>query len=593
MAYVKIPQVGAIGVIKDLSTHELPNNAWTDAKNVRFLDGMAYQFYGHGQVYGTPSNIPQHVFALTISGARYWIYLTAANSYAVTNTGGSTVTTNITHATPRTGVVNQWTSTLLSGIPIVNVGDTTHVPMSWDLNTANDFIDLANWQPNSFCKSMRSYKNFLVALNVSRQPIKAITSITRVGTTATLTTTSAHGLSTGNSVYITQASPSQYNGQYTITVTGGSTFTYTMASDPGASATGGVLYAGTVQNFPTMIRTSHPADPGSVPVSWDPNDETKDAAELDLSEGYGEIIDGLQLRDSFMIYRTHSVVKMDYSGGRFVFSLSKVLGTSGAMNRNCIVEVDGFHVVLTDSDVIVHDGQSSTSVLDKQTRRDLFVNIDADNTGKCFVFKNPYFNEVFICYPTVGSTVCTKAVVWNYKDKTVSFRDMPNVNHANYGAVDNSLVSTFDSDSAPFDSDLTLFDSGDFVPSTARVLMASSDNKLFMLDASSSFDGAIPSAYIERRGLSFGEPDKIKLIRGIRPRIVGNTGYTVLIQVGGSNDPYADPTYSTTMAHTIGTTVANDCFVAWRYPAVRISTGTAYQWRLDSYDIDVELAGSW
>jgi hypothetical protein len=65
----------------------------------------------------------------------------------------------------------------------------------------------------------------------------AISSITRAGTTATLTTGSNHGLSTGNTVSIWGATPSQYNGTYVITVTGVTTWTYTMASDPGASAT--------------------------------------------------------------------------------------------------------------------------------------------------------------------------------------------------------------------------------------------------------------------------------------------------------------------------------------------------------------------
>lgn len=63
-----------------------------------------------------------------------------------------------------------------------------------------------------------------------------IASITRVGTTATLTTASAHGRTTGDSVTVYLALPSQYNGTYVITVTGATTFTYTMASDPGASA---------------------------------------------------------------------------------------------------------------------------------------------------------------------------------------------------------------------------------------------------------------------------------------------------------------------------------------------------------------------
>lgn len=595
MPFVRVDNVGAIGVNKDLSAHEMPNNAWTDAQNIRFLDGFAYQFYGHGQVYGTPSAIPQHVLSANISGGRYWIYMTASNAYAVTNSGGSTVTTDITHASPRTGVVNQWTSTMLSGIPIVNVGDTSKPPMTWDLNLANNFVDLANWPDQTYCKSIRAYKQFLVALNITRQPEQTISTITRVGTTATLTTASAHGLTTGNSITVTQATPSQYNGTYTITVTGATTFTYTMASDPGASATvtDAHLFAGTPVNFPFMVKWSQPADPGSVPSSWDHTDPTKDAGEFDLAEGHDHIIDGMQLRDSFMIYKENSIWRMDFTGGQYVHRFTKVLGTSGALNRNCIVEADGFHVVLTGSDVIAHDGQSPTSILDKQTRRYLFANIDVDHSDKCFLFKNPFFNEVFICYPEVGNSVCTRAMVWNWRDRTVSFRELPNLNHANMGMVDNSLNSTFDSDPAPFDSDLTLFDGGDFTPSTVRVLMASNDNKLFMLDASSSFDGQLPEAYLERRGLSFGAPDKRKLCRGIRPRIVGSTGYTVQFQIGASDDPYAEPTYGEVMTHTIGTTVANDCFVDGRYLAVKMITGTGYQFRLDSYDLDIEITGSW
>jgi hypothetical protein len=64
-----------------------------------------------------------------------------------------------------------------------------------------------------------------------------ISSITRVGTLATLTTASPHGLITGNQVTITGASPAAYNGTYIITVTGVSTFTYVMASTPASSAT--------------------------------------------------------------------------------------------------------------------------------------------------------------------------------------------------------------------------------------------------------------------------------------------------------------------------------------------------------------------
>lgn len=518
MPLVRVPQAGAIGVNRDLSAHELPVQAWTDARNIRFLDGMVYQFYGHGEVYNSPAFAPQHVMPCNVAGERYWVYATESKVFCVTIDGsGVAVHTDLTHATPRTGVVNQWTGTLLSGIPILNVGDTSKVPMSWDLNTANNFIDLPNWPANTYCKSLRAFKNYLVALNVTKA---------------------------GNS-------------------------------------------------YPFMVKWSHPSDPGSVPLSWDETDPTKDAGEADLAEGYDPIVDGLQLRDSFIIYKEASVWRMDFVGGQYVFRFTKVLGTSGAMNRNCIVEMDGWHVVLTGSDVMVHDGQTATSVLDKATRRYLFQNIDVDAADKCFVFKHPFFNEVFICYPSIGSDSCDRAMVWNFKDKTVSFRDIPNLNHAAFGPVDNGLTGNWAQDSAPWDSDLTLWDGPDFVPSTARTIMASANTKLYMLDSSASFDGVIPAAYLERRGLSFGEPETIKLIRGIRPRIIGSTGQTVLVKIGSSDDPFLDPVYGPTMTHVIGSTIANDCLVSGRYISIRFETGTAYQWRLDSFDLDVVSAGSW
>ena len=62
------------------------------------------------------------------------------------------------------------------------------------------------------------------------------TSITRSGTTATATFT-AHGLVNGAQVVVTGAFPTLYNGTYTISGVAANTFNYTMASDPGGSAT--------------------------------------------------------------------------------------------------------------------------------------------------------------------------------------------------------------------------------------------------------------------------------------------------------------------------------------------------------------------
>jgi len=70
-------------------------------------------------------------------------------------------------------------------------------------------------------------------------------SITRVGTKATVTlSTAASDIYDGMTVTVSGATPSQYNGTYTITLISGTQFSYTMASDPGASASpvGSVAY---------------------------------------------------------------------------------------------------------------------------------------------------------------------------------------------------------------------------------------------------------------------------------------------------------------------------------------------------------------
>jgi hypothetical protein len=80
--------------------------------------------------------------------------------------------------------------------------------------------------------------NWIVVASTSTA--QTISSITRGGTgnlTATVTTASSHNLATGNQVTVSGAIASNYNGTYIITVTGPSTFTYTMATAPAANAT--------------------------------------------------------------------------------------------------------------------------------------------------------------------------------------------------------------------------------------------------------------------------------------------------------------------------------------------------------------------
>lgn len=516
MPIINIGRPGEIGVIKDITGHELPLNAWTDCSDITFLDGHAAQSDGYGEIFASPSFTPQYVFPIQITGISYWIYLSAAKAYIVTTAGGVTTYTDLTHATPLTGLINEWTSTLLSGIPVINAGNDSDYPAAWDLNLANNFVDLSNWQANTYCKSMRSFKNILIALN--------------------------------------------------LTISG--------------------------TNYPYMVKWSHPADPGSLPSSWDETDATKDAGQFDLAEGYDYVVDGLQLRDSFVVYKQYSTWAMYYTGGNEIFTVRKIFG-HGILNRNCVVEHDGQHIVITPADVIIHDGNTSQTILDKHTRRYLFDDIEPDYRSRVFLFKNPALNQIFVCYPKLGSSNCDKALVWNYVDNTSSFRTLPEINHGNYGPVNESVLGElWSQDSNPWSSDLTSWSTGVSTAANNSVVMASNQTKLFLLDSTSTYDGAAAASYLERRGLSFDAPQNIKYLRRIRPRIKGTDGQTVIVKAGQCDDPYNDPTYES-QTFTIGTSITCDFLVCGRYIAVRFESGTAASFQLNSYDVEVEEAGKW
>src|SRR6478736_2815637 len=131
MAKVPFNAPGAIGVISDISPTELPAGAWSSARNIRFQDGAALQFLGHGQVYLSPPSAPQYLLQANVANQRYWLYATADKQFAVSNASGSSVHTDITHATARVGTVNAWSGFVFGGVPILNAGDGK-APMYWD-----------------------------------------------------------------------------------------------------------------------------------------------------------------------------------------------------------------------------------------------------------------------------------------------------------------------------------------------------------------------------------------------------------------------------------------------------------------------------
>ena len=92
--------------------------------------------------------------------------------------------------------------------------------------------------------------------------IKSISSLTSATTTATAVTASPHGFSSGQTVNIEGASPSAYNGQYVVSVSNPTTFTYTFSGGT-SPATGSPIASVSIKgNQVTNCRIGDMADIG-------------------------------------------------------------------------------------------------------------------------------------------------------------------------------------------------------------------------------------------------------------------------------------------------------------------------------------------
>jgi hypothetical protein len=85
------------------------------------------------------------------------------------------------------------------------------------------------------------------------ETVLTVNTITRSGTTATATTSAAHGLSVGHPIFISGATGAYYNGQKIVASTPtATTFTYAISTSAAASAAG-TLYA----SYATAAATAH------------------------------------------------------------------------------------------------------------------------------------------------------------------------------------------------------------------------------------------------------------------------------------------------------------------------------------------------
>ena len=116
---------------------------------------------GEQQVFGATTVVPYFVIAYYTAGKRYWIHAGLGKVFA----DDGTTRTEITPATPPGGGIDdRWTGGVLNGVLVLNNG--VNNPYFW--GGTGVLAPLTGWPASTTAKSIRPFKNVLVALNVTK-----------------------------------------------------------------------------------------------------------------------------------------------------------------------------------------------------------------------------------------------------------------------------------------------------------------------------------------------------------------------------------------------------------------------------------------
>lgn len=301
------------------------------------------------------------------------------------------------------------------------------------------------------------------------------------------------------------------------------------------------------------ILWSDASDAGAIPASWDITDPTTLAGDAYLTDSTGEVVDGSQLRDYFAIYKTHSIYLMRFTGSNSVMKIDKVQVNSGVLAKNCIAEFKGRHFVGADGDIILFDGQNVQSIADKRVRRTIFSAIDSTNYKNCFVARYDQKDEMWFCYPESGAANVTRAAVWNWKDDKWSFRELPDTRHLASGLTNMVGLSTWDSyTTTTWDSFTSRWTASSNNP-TADALASAATLAINTMDETNDSDGTLLTSKLEKTTMDLGDPDHMKFISSVTPRITADNGTVIQIRIGTQNNPYDTISWGTEKTYTVGT----------------------------------------
>lgn len=337
--------------------------------------------------------------------------------------------------------------------------------------------------------------------------------------------------------------------------------------------------------FPSLLRWSDAAEPGTVPASWTPAADNE-AGDVELSDSSGGLVCAYPMRDSLIIYKRDAMYQAQYVGGNQKYVFRKLMTASGALCAKSVCDVNGQHFVVSDGDILLTDGTNRRSVGESRVKDHLFNNLDQDNFRNLFCTYNPGRDEVIIGYPEAGSQFCTKALVYDMNTDSFGERDLADVVFAPVGFVNDDTVSnTWADRSDTWAAAVDAWGSSNIEAARGSLVYVGAAT----LEQQDTIDAVAEAASLRKHSMDFGEPERLKFVRKVHVRAAANSG-DLLVRVGGQMTPNGSTTWSNEVTLSSPDQVANISALG-RYISIEVRTIGSDVWKVTGFDLEFEKRG--
>ena len=286
------------------------------------------------------------------------------------------------------------------------------------------------------CGVIRSWGDTLVAGNLTELNAPLVQQVTQANDEITFVDN--HSFEVGDKIYLT----TPYKEILTVdSVEDSSTIRVTpsLSNVDFSVARYTIVSSGTgIRNQPGVVRISDVAAPGSIPSNWNPYSVGVSTAEEFQLSTTGIVQDVVQLQGNLFVYTNnsiHSIAKTNNTSIPYVSSV--VTNNFGALGIDCVVELNGVHIVVGSDDIYQFSGHpaSLSSLAIDRVQKYFYNNVDPSSYSKTKIVTNKALNEIWFCYVTNNSVsgLYDEVLVWNYSNNTWTVRSQTEFNSITVG----------------------------------------------------------------------------------------------------------------------------------------------------------------